>query len=63
LGAAETLKAVPVPSKPLAGGTAVMAGHALSPIAFSGEKSHTIYGSRAWVNSALWISPAAGYSQ
>lgn len=44
-------------SKTLARGFAGMAGHGFSPLALSGEKSHTIYGSRAWVTPRFGLAP------
>jgi hypothetical protein len=56
--AAESLEAVAVASKMLARGFAGMAGHGFSPLALSGEKSHTVYGSRAWVTPRFGFCPA-----
>jgi len=53
---AEALKPVSMLSKTLAGLLAGMAGHGLSPLALSGEKRHTIYGSRAWVTPRFGLA-------
>jgi len=33
------------------------AGHGVFPLALSGEKRHTIYGSRAWVTPRFGLAP------